>query len=230
MKLITWDIDSGGREQIDNIIDKIHREDCDIAVITGFRTNHNKNKILNSLKDIGYNYIVYRRPAHKHQDTVLVASKEDFIIEKNDCSKRDSFLIISQNDINIAAMNFTNNINQKELMNLFKEELSEYIDKKLIVAGNMQTAKNYATKNSLGKKLCKRYIDFKDVNLKNCIEQMASFNPDNYTWSSRKGGEYNVDFILMNEKMDEHNFYCYYNHDVKESGISSHSMILLNIA
>lgn len=230
MKLMTWDIDSGGREQIDSIIEKIDREDCDTVVLTGFRTNHNKYEILEGLKDINYDYIVYKKPSHKYQDTVLVASKKEFSVEKNNGFKKDSFLIIKQDDIYLAAMNFTNSITQKDLMKLFKEELSELENEKLIVAGNMQTAKNYATKNSLGKKLCKKYINFSDVNLKNCIEEMVNYNPDVYTWSSHKGGEYNVDFILINEKMEEHNLYCYYDNTVKDRGISSHSMILLNIA
>lgn len=230
MKLMTWDIDGGGREEIDSIIDKIYDENCDIVVITGFRENHNKNIIISELNNIGYDYIVYRKTKNKFQDTVLIASKEEFTVEKNIYTKKDSFLIIKQNDIYIAGMNFTNSITQKELMKLFEEELFEFIDKKLIVAGNMQTAKNYATKNSLGKKLCKKYIDFKDLKLKNSIKEMVDYDPNKYTWRARKGGEYNVDFVLINEKMDEHNFYCYYNDSVKESGISSHSMIILNVA
>lgn len=230
MKLMTWDIDRGGRNEIDSIVDSIYDEDCDIIVITGFRTNHNKDMLLSDLKEIGYNYIVYKKTKSKFQDTVLIASKEPFEIKRNVLSKKDSFLIIKQNDIYIAGMNFTSNISQKELMNIFKDELSEYKNDKLIVAGNMETAKNYATKNSLGKKLCKKYINFSDVDLKNCIQEMVGYDDNKFTWNTKKGGEYNVDFILVNDNILENNLYCYYNESVKESDISSHSMILLNIA
>lgn len=229
MKLMTWDIDKGGREEINSIIEKIERENCDIIVLTGFRINHNKNKILVELKSIGYTYLIYKKVANKYQDTILIASKEEFSVEKNSGSVKDSFLIIKKNDIYIAGMNFTHDITQKDLVKIFNKQLSSFSDKKLIVAGNMQTAKNYASKNSLNKKLCKKYINFNDMGLKNAIEEMVNYNPDEYTWSANKGAEYNVDFILINNKMSEDNVYAYYNHDVKNVGISSHSMILFNI-
>ena len=224
MKLITWDIDSGGKNNIYDILDKINKEDCDIAVITGFRLNHNKNIILKGLRDIGYANLLYKKPFNSHQDTVLIASREGFDVIKNNSFKKDSFLIIKVNDLFIASMNFTNSITQKDLMNLFAEELNEFKDKKLIVTGNMQTAKNYATENSLGKKQCKKYMDFKVLGLNNCME-----NSNIYTWDSRKGGEYNVDFILANDEVLKESIYCYYNSDVKDSKISTHCMIITNI-
>lgn len=54
MRIMTWDIDSGGRGKVNDIIDNIEKEDCEILVITGFRVNHNKDSILSGLKKIGY--------------------------------------------------------------------------------------------------------------------------------------------------------------------------------
>lgn len=228
MKLIMWDIDSGGRNQIDSIVENIRKENSDIVVLTGFRLNHNKRLIINSLKDIGYEHIIYKYVPNKHQDTVLIASREKFEVENSKGSVNDSFLIIKNDDFYIAGMNFTHNLSQKDLVNIFKSKLNHLVDKKLIVTGNMQTAKNYASKNSLGKKFCKKYIDFKDMNLKNTLETMTNYNPDEYSWVSKSGEEYNVDFILTSNKFDEECCYCYYNHDVKTSRVSSHSMIVFN--
>ena len=149
MKLIMWDIDSGGRNQIDSIVENIRKENSDIVVLTGFRLNHNKRLIINSLKDIGYEHIIYKYVPNKHQDTVLIASREKFEVENSKGSVNDSFLIIKNDDFYIAGMNFTHNLSQKDLVNIFKSKLNHLVDKKLIVTGNMQTAKNYASKNSL---------------------------------------------------------------------------------
>lgn len=228
MRIMTWDIEKGGREKIQEILDVIKKEDSDVLVLTGFRLNHNKYKVIKGLKQIGYPFYIYNKKENKYRDTVLIASKEKLHIEKYNSNKKDSFLIVKKDDVYIAGMNFTSNKSQRDLVNLFESELSRYKDKNLIVAGNMQTAQNYATPNSLGNKSCKKYLDFNDMGFNNCIVECGYANNE-YTWKARKDCEYNVDFILSNKSIDITGSYCYYNSKVKNEGISSHCAIILNL-
>lgn len=227
MRIMTWDIDSGGRGKVNDIIDNIEKEDCEILVITGFRVNHNKDNILSGLKKIGYEYFVYNKRKNKYKDTVLIASKERLNVVKYNNSL-DSFLIVEKDDVYIAGMNFTNSQTQKKLVETFEQELLPYKNKNLIVAGNMQTAKNYATPNSLNKQLCKKYLSFNDMGFNNCISE-CGYAGGEYTWHSKKSGEYNVDFILADKSIDLSESFCYYNNEVKRNNISSHSIIVLNL-
>ena len=228
MRIMTWDIDSGGREKIEAIINSIEKEDCEILVITGFRVNHNKENFFNELRGIGYKYFVYNRQENKYKDTVLIVSRDRLNIIKYNSRFKESFLIVEKDDVYIAGMNFTNNKTQKELVEVFNRELSQYKNKHLIVAGNMQTAQNYAMPNSLNKQLCKKYLNFDQMGFNNCIVE-CGYAKDTYSWKSKKSGEYNVDFILANKKIDLSESYCYYNSTVKEDNISSHSIIVLNL-
>ena len=228
MRIMTWDIDKGGREKVEEILNIIKKEDSDILVLTGFRINHNKDKILKGLRELDYPFFIYNKKETKHKDTVLIASKERVEVEKYASNRRDSFVIIKKDDVYIAGMNFTNSSSQKELVNLFNRELSEYKDKNLVVAGNMQTAQNYAAPNSFGNKACKKYLDFNEMGYNNCIVECGYANNE-YTWRAKNGCEYNVDFILTSSHLNLEESYCYYNSSVKNDKISSHCAIVLNL-
>lgn len=228
MRITTWDIEKGGREKIDDILSVLINEDSDILVLTGFRTNHNKESILIGLRKLGYEFLIYNKKTNKHKDTVLIASKEQLEIKKYNSLNKDSFLVIKKDDLYIAAMNFTNSISQKELTNILKDKVEKYESKKLLLVGNMQTAQNYATPNSQNIKCCKKYMDFVSIGVRNCINE-CGYSNNEYTWINKNNCEYNVDFILANNNIDLEDSYCYYNTDVKKKGISSHCLITLSL-
>ena len=228
MRITTWNIDKGGRNKIKEILSVIKEEDSDLLVLTGFRVNHNKESIINGLKKFGYPFFIFNKKTSKHKDTILLATKEKVTVEKYNDFRKDSFLIVKKNDIYIAAMNFTDSISQKDLTNRFINEVSTYKDSPLLIVGNIQTAQNYATPNSLGIGCCKKYMDFNEIGLRNCIVE-CGYSNNEYTWKARKDCEYNVDFIFANNNIDLTNSYCYYNTNVKKEEISSHCLITLRL-
>ena len=231
MKIATWNIDRGGGGRVGLILDKIKEINCDTFIITGFRTNHNKNTIIDGLKEIGYKYITYKKVGGKHKDTVLIASKYHFeVIKHSGASNQigDYFLTIRQGDFVISGMNLVHSITQKSLMELIVNEVKTYANEKHLVVGNMEAAKNYAYPNSLKKKMCKKYINFEELGIRNCLED--DFNSGNvYTWKTNKQGEYNVDFIFLNNNIEFTRRDCCLNTLIKEEGLSSHAIISINI-
>lgn len=227
MKILNWNIYKGGREKTNEILNEIKSENCDIVTLTGFKLNHNKNILLNGLKNIGYKYIFYNKKSDEHKEIVLIATKTNAeLLKYND--KNEEFLMIKKDDFYIAGMNFVYQKNQKEIVQTLKNKSKKYINDKLIIIGNMQTAKNYATPNSEGKKMCKKYIDFKEIGLINTMKEYGC-STDKYTWKSKSGCEYNVDFILAKKEVISNNTYCYCNNDVIDKGVSPHAKVILNI-
>lgn len=230
MRILLWNIKKGGGDRVLSIFRELNKQNADIIVLTEYRNNHNSETINKMLFSQGYIHQSFRKSKDAHADSIMICSKEPHSLESGLMgTKKEPFLNIKIGNLYICGMHFSFGKSQKELMNDFKTELNKFKNNaKVLMVGDLDSAKNYIDANAFGYKSCKKHFDLDEIGLVDCWREK---NKDavEYSYITSNGNGFRTDLMFATKNLLPAIKQCKYIHDVRENKISNHSMMVMDI-
>lgn len=231
MRVLLWNIKKGGGDRVLDIFRELCKQNADIIVLTEYRNNQNSVAIKNMLLSQGYIHQSFRRTKDSHTDSIIICSKEHHTLESGVwATKKEPFFNVKIGDLYICGMHFSFNKSQKELANDFKIELGKFKNNaKILMIGDLDTAKNYIDSNAFGYKSCKKHFDLEDLGLIDCWREK---NKDavEYSYTTSNGNGFRTDIMFATKNILPSIEMCKYIHEVREKKLSNHSMMIMDLS
>jgi len=227
MRILNFNIQFGGGNRIQLILDYILSNDFDLIVLTEFVKNNHGHEIIDNLVDKGY------KTQASNEDKNLgsfIACKEDFIVKK--VEDRWTEIYIPKLDLYVLGVyipvsggseknNFWNNI-----LNYSKKN----IDENVLIMGDF----NSCTKEDSGNRTDYNPNDLINLEALGYIDLWkynSNDDSDRYTWYYRTGTGFRIDYAFVSPKLGDTLIDVISTHDksIRESKISDHSPLIINV-
>lgn len=226
MRILTWNIQTGGGNRVHLITERILRLAPDIFIATEFRANKSSVALNNALRSF-YPYHGHPENAGTNINSVAVYSKEKFTRLPSRCSNDDRhrFISISLNGMNIIGAYFAQRAaKQSQFDYLIKDAQRNGTTNKIII-GDLNTGDSEMDSENESfyceyefRKLAKYYSDA--YRHKNGQKKV-------YSWWSNKGHGYRIDHCLCETSLLKRLTECYYLNKWKEDGASDHAPLVV---
>lgn len=227
IKIISWNIRQGGGSRIAKIISRIKANDAQIITLNEFHNNQSGARLRAELLQLGYRYQMVT-PSPASTNSVIIASKlpcESRLFPKSDEQYSGNIIGASFEAFDLYGVYFPHKKKHK-LFDFLLEHLPS--QKPSIIAGDYNSGINGVDQKG------KSFWYEEELIALNSIEYVDAFRLKNgkvieYSWYSHQGNGYRYDHTYIHEDLKPIVSNCYYNHEVRNDGISDHSMMILEL-
>jgi exodeoxyribonuclease-3 len=236
MKIITWNIQHGGGKRISSILKVLElNSDCDVLIITEFRTNSNGQKIQDTLSSLGFRYSAYPE-TDSNKNKVFIASKIEFssnhFPQLMEHEHRIIEILFEETSIGggklkIYGCYFPQKDEKKYLFEHLIREISR-TECDVMILGDLNTGKHKI--DELGETFYQsNYMDaFENYRMTDVFRHLHGEKRE-YSWFSSFGNGFRIDHIFVSSGLKKHIKDCYYTHCHREEKFSDHSMMTLEL-
>jgi exodeoxyribonuclease-3 len=236
MKIITWNIQHGGGKRISSILKVLElNSDCDVFILTEFRTNSNGQKIQDTLSSLSFRYSIYHETDSK-RNKVFLASKTEFdshyfpqLIEHEHRILKIFFnpIRIGGGKLLVYGCYFPQKNEKKHLFEYLIREIST-TECDVMILGDLNTGKHKI--DELGKTFYQsNYMDEFEYNRMTDVFRHLHGEKREYSWFSNSGNGFRIDHIFVSSGLKKHIKDCYYTHSHREDKFSDHSMMTIEL-
>ena len=227
IKIISWNIRQGGGSRINKIIKAIHHHNPQILTLNEYRNNVSGVKLRTELLQLGYRY-QFVTNAKTDANSVIVASKiagESRLYPNSDSEYADNIICASFDAFDIYGVYFPHK-KKHRLFDFLQEHLPA--QKSSIIAGDYNSGINGLDQK--GKSFW--YED--ELKALNKIGYIDAFRlkhgyVEEYSWYSHQGNGYRYDHTYIHEDLRAITSKCYFDHQVRQDGVSDHSLMVLEL-
>jgi exodeoxyribonuclease-3 len=252
MKILNWNIQSGGGKKIERIVERISLHNPDLLVLTEFR-EAKQTRLTHELQRAGFEWIETSSPQDK-ENGILVASKYGFVpseIGSHDEDPQRWFpLYFPMFGIHLVAVHVPGSTDHKFVdgvgisggarKKIFWQSLigcaSKYLDERMIFVGDFNTG---LPEDSEGmpftmSKYMKELLNIGYVDAWRAIHK----NESEFTWYSRRKVEgvtrdfngFRLDYFFVSQSLSDWITGAYHSHDERTQNISDHSAVICELA
>lgn len=233
MRLLSWNILQGGGKRAIDIADSIAELKPDIVTLQEFRNAKGAAPILDMFKSIGLTHI-HRSTAEARKNTVMLASKYPINIAPWNNSVDLDLALHAQIEVAFGEHNqldlFATHTPQKKkqipyLDALYQLNLADYNN--AIIIGDLNCGIPFEDSDT--KSFDNTHL-FQALLKKGWIDSWRSRNTSarEYTWVSSRDNGYRYDHCLSNVSANNGIKRIHYQHELRTSGLSDHSAIVVD--
>jgi exodeoxyribonuclease III len=230
MKILSWNIQSGGGRRHHLIIERIVMLAPDIFIATEFRANKSGVALSNALLSL-YPYQANAKGETPNINSVAIFSKEKFARLTCGCEKKDKhrFIRIYLNGIELVGAYFAQGKEKQSQFNHLTNDARQNGTKNRIIMGDLNTGDS--DMDSENEKIgfhCEE--DFKNLATKLYSDAYRYMNGQkrDYSWYSNNGYGYRIDHCLCDKALLKKVKKCYYINEWKEEGASDHALLVVD--
>ena len=231
MKVMEWNIQSGGGNRVGQICNSIAEHSPDIVILTEFRHGKNKEPLKQLLRIQGFSdFATHSKPDEK-LNTIMIASKvqiqriQEFPVLGVNTHR---VLEIEVEGLTILAYYFPQK-NEKRPVFEFLIGLAEVRkEKPCIWIGDLNTGKHYQDEKQATFYCSENISKLEAVGLFDTWRHFHGSEKE-YTWYSTAGNGFRIDHAFATESLRKHLVSCSYLHREREQGISDHSIMLIEL-
>lgn len=229
MKILSWNIRQGGGKRAENIADAVIKERADIVVLSEFRNNDSGSLIRIKLLLAGYLHQSVG-DSKASTNTVLIASKVGGTLSSFAHTIDDfphALLRLQCDRLDVYGLYFPH----KKKHTLFPFLLSELSkrNRSSVIVGDFNTGINGVDQKGssfwyseyLGKLEKQGFLD---------AYRHVHGDKRDYSWYSHGGNGFRYDHSWVSSDLVDQIGACDFEHDVRESEYSDHSMMVLQLA
>ncbi len=228
LKILSWNIRQGGGTRLFTLVDHLAKEKADIVVLSEFRNGDTGNRLRASLMKIGYRHQVVTGAKNGINSVLIVstfaAGSELYSdADANFTHNISTAVFPAFKVMGVYLPHKKKNTLLPYINNLIKKDDAHYIivgDYNTGINGIDQAGKSFWYEEELIKLNKNGYVDaFRHVH--GDIKE--------YSWYSHQGNGYRYDHTYVDEALLPIVKDCYYLHDWRESKLSDHSPMVLEV-
>ncbi len=227
LKVLSWNIRQGGGTRVSPIVSAVLQHDAHAVVLSEFRNSQRGDAICSSLRDAGYQH-QQRSAAARNENSVLVASRIPF--RGRDVS--DSVEVYPHNVVcaEFDAFDlFGVYLPHKKKHTWFDVLLEEVErDQPCIIAGDFNSGKNGVDQAGQSFWYEDKMIALEQIGYVDAFREVHG-DVREFSWFSHQGNGYRYDHTFVHPALAQLISDCWYSHDERESGLSDHSVMLLEL-
>lgn len=229
MKVLAWNIRQGGGSRIDKIVCSIQEKQPDVVVLTEFRNNRNGEIVKSALKKYGLIHQTSGEATEKN--TLFIASRFSFTpstFKTELGSEAHRCIGVNFDDFHLFGFYFPQKFEKIPLFNFVLKNLSSYLNKPTLLIGDFNTGKHCVDEAGATFKAAE-YFELLSHN--GWIDAWRQYhgNKREYTWYSNQGNGFRIDHAFVSPSMSANVSSCIYSHSERETGVSDHSSLLVEI-
>ncbi len=235
MRLLSWNILQGGGKRANQIADAIIETKPDIAVLQEFRNGKSAAVILDACQSLGLSH-VHKASADARKNTVMLASRFPFSVSSWDTELDADLAFCASVTCSVAGYEqldvFAGHLPQKKkqipyLDALYQLNTSDYNN--AVIIGDLNCGIPFEDSDT--KSFDNTHI-FQALLNKGWLDSWRSRNPTvkEYSWVSSRDNGYRYDHCLCRPDTDNVIQSIHYLHDLRNSGLSDHSGLVVDFA
>lgn len=229
IKILNWNIQQGGGDRIERILETIIRHNSDIIVLTEFRDNKPGTLLRNQLKHCGYNFQSYPSALKKNMGSVLIAAKQSFSAKTfeeavSGCAK--GFILAQFSQFSILGCYLPGKDLKKKPWEFMLEFAERKSQDQLLMIGDFNTGQHYIDEGGATFRYSHQFLNLKKLGW---IDAWRHTNQDKreYTWYSKQSdNKFRLDHVFASPPLMPYLGECHYSHEERLSGLSDHSIQL----
>jgi len=229
MKILSWNIQSGGGRRLHLIIERILTLEPDIFIATEFRANKSAAALNNALRVL-YPYHAHAASEFSNINSVAIYSKENFTRLPCRCAKEDRhrFISINLNGVKIIGAYFAQGMAKQSQFNYLIKDAQRNGTKNKIIIGDLNTG-NSDMDSEYSSFYCED--DFRILATKLFSDAYRYKNKQKrvYSWWSNNGYGYRIDHCLCDASLSKKIKKCYYIEKWKDAGASDHAPLFVEL-
>ena len=226
-RILSWNILQGGGSRIEAILEVIASHAPDIVTLQEVRRNKGETVLRDGLEAIGLDNIYLPQTESARQNTVLVAARTAFEAQPwPDDTGRCHVVRATFDALTLFAMHFPQ---KKAQIPLFHALLDLPTDTTTLLMGDMNCGIPFEDSDT--KTFQNTYL-FQQLLMHGWTDTWRSRNPEalEFTWiSAKRRNGFRYDHALATNSLDQAIDSVAYDHGPRESGISDHSAIVVNL-
>lgn len=228
MKILSWNIRSGGGRRLHHITGNILALEPDVFVATEFRGGKSSVALNNALGGI-YPYSAIAENERPNKNSVAVFSKEKFTRLPCNCSKKDRhrFVAVSLSGIKIIGVYFAQGMEKKSQFDYLIKDAQRNGTKSKIIIGDLNTGNSDIDSEYSG-----FYCEDDFILLTELYSDAYRYKNGQkrvYSWWSNRGYGYRIDHCLCDASISNKIKKCYYMKKWKDSGASDHAPLIVEL-
>lgn len=227
LRILSWNIRQGGGTRTLKIISKLADYAADILALSEYKNNDSGRKIRAALLSSGYRYQIVSA-ASSSENSAAIFSKipcNSFLFPSCDETYPHN-IVAAQYE---AFMVYSMYLPHKKKHNLF-DFLIEEAQKPLpsIMVGDYNSGKNYIDQKGKSFWYEDKLIEMERLDYFDAFRKSRG-NVKEYSWYSHQGNGYRYDHTYVHSSLMPIVKDCYYLHEWRESGLSDHSPMVLEL-
>ena len=228
ISIISWNIRQGGGSRLSSIIAMVSSESPSILVCSEYRNNQSGILLRNKLLALGYrHHLVSAAPSN--DNSVLIASQFPFnglIFPKADEHYPHHVIEAEFDAFQLIGVYLPHK--KKHKLFPFLIDRVTACDKPSIIVGDYNTGKNYIDQKGDSFWYTDELSRLEATGMTDAYRHIHGDKTD-YSWYSHQGNGYRYDHSYVEEPLLPIVTACDYLHQYRESGISDHSPMVLNL-
>lgn len=229
MKLVTLNLQWGGGDRTDSILDYLIELNADFLVLGEYQDNKNGDKIKKSLKRKGFSYSM----SDNDLLGVLAASKHPFTLIKQE--RRIVGIGLSDYDLRILGVYVPTGSKDKRFKDAVWQKILKFVDENKdvpsIITGDFNSCtkadsmnKTHYSATELERLLNMGWIDSWD--------QYKNDDTERYTWYSSYGNGFRFDYAFLSPELGKsiENIKVYHDFKKRKEGMTDHSPLIIEFS
>ena len=229
-RILTWNIRHGGGTRVTAILDVLSGHSPDVIVLTEFRNNEPGRSIQEHLRTLGWNHQEASQ-TEPRKNGVLVASREPASAVANfDDALPEPYrlLDITFSDLRIVGVYMPGNEEKFPYWDSLIERVPALLDASVLYLGDFNTGKHHLDEEGATFFGADRMDRIEKAGF---IELWRRQHPEKieYTWYSPRGNGFRLDHAFASPPLTHRVENTFYSHDERESGVSDHSLMVVEL-
>ena len=221
MKIVTLNIQHGGGKRISPIIAFLKQLNADLIVLTEYRLD-DKN-LGKQLVELGYKNQIAGN-AQSKENSVLIVSKVAFEV----LSTSQRIVSVRLNDLVIFGVYFPQGDEKRPIYMKLKDGVMD-AGSLVLVLGDFNTGLHYIDEAGKTFACADSFESLKDVGL---VDSWRTRHPTTkeFSWFSSQGNGFRIDHVFCSELLEQKVSNIEYIHSPRESKITDHSALVVEVA
>ena len=230
MRIVTWNVRHGGGTRAQAFAETLISLGPDVAIITEFRNGSTGEKIKKVLEQNGLVHFCHAStPARLN--SVLLSSRiecsERELASLGDEGHRCAWAQIGE--LNVLGFYFPQNRAKEAVFDAICRIDARILSEQSLLIGDFNTGRHFLDENARTF-YCAEYFDkLEDLGW---TDTWRSRNPTTkeFSWFSAAGNGFRIDHAFASPGLDARILGVRYDHSVRESGLSDHSALIVDLA
>jgi len=231
MKLITWNVLKGGGSRVQQILGQLRDSRPDVTILTEFRVGATGSQIQDGLHRMGLEYQTAPEVKPGINSVLLAARFPITAIPVDGLPPEDHHrcVLARCSGINLAAPYFPQKEEKSRLFEFILGWPESFLRERSILMGDFNTGKHYLDEQGATFSVA-HYMD--QLEEAGWIDawRLLHGNEREYTWQSHSGNGFRLDHAFVSPPLRESVVDARYSHNVREAGISDHSLMEVQIS
>ena len=226
MRLLTWNIRSGGGSRDRQILETVGKHAPDVAVLTEFRNNRTGEVLREGLRDLGLTCQTGRHSPGS-VNSILIAARTRFgeTVFPRLNADFHRCILARLDGLNLFGVYFAQKQGKQPLFEFLAGLSSRYVARRSLLLGDFNTG----TELDGGPFFCGEYFEGLEQAGWTDVWRRRYPRKREYSWFSSRGNGFRIDHALVSRRMLPRIRAVRYSHRERIGRISDHSALILEL-